>query len=344
MRSRFLAALLAALAVLAAPGRAARAVGDGDGFVVTLFGTWSEKEAIAVVDEAARAGARHVTFLVWLDQDSPNASSVRWDSDDAVTPFSQSTLAPRLARAIAEARRLGLSSGIDPIVKEPGGSRRIFFWPADRAAWFASYGARMRELAAFAEAQGCDELVAGSELSLLFQDAAGWRAVIGGIREVFTGHVTVGGTFPDFETYRFWDACDSIGLSAYFPLASSTRVRSVLLLTWVWRAVRIELALLSRAWGKPVTFVEVGYPATSVAAVTPWDFGWAARTADEDLQRRCFEAFRRVWAGDPLLRRFAIWGGQTPAMDRAFTGGKGFRPLGKAADPVVRGLLSDRAK
>lgn len=96
--------------------------------------------------------------------------------------------------------------------------------------------------------------------------------------------------------------------------------------------------------GKPLTFVEVGYPATEVAARKPWDYAWGERRLDEDLRARCFEAFRRVWGRDPLLRRFAIWGGQPLAVDRNGTGSKGFQPLGKAADPVVRALLAERAR
>jgi hypothetical protein len=332
---------LAILALLAAP-REARAVGDGDGFVVTLFGTWAEKDAIDTVQLAAQAGARHVTFLVFLLQDSPSASNVRWDGEDPATPFARTTLAPRLSRAIAAARRLGLSCGIDPIVRDPQWHPRRSYWPDDRAAWFESYTARMRELGAFAQAEGCDEVIAGSELSYLFQATSGWRGVIAAIRGVFAGHVTVSATFADFATYRFWDACDSIGVSAYFPLAASKSARSTRSFERALRAWRLELALVARIWRKPVTFVEVGYPATDAAAVRPWDYDWPAHAIDEDLQARCFEALSDVFAGDPLVRRMTIWGGQTPAIDREGTGGKGFLPLGKAADPVVRKLFALR--
>jgi hypothetical protein len=334
--------LLVLAALAAAP--AARAAGDGDGVIVTLFGNWSLADATETVRLAGDAGARHVTFLVWLEQDSPTASSVRWTGAAEGVSLDQAPIAPVLEAAIAEARRRGLSAGIDPIVVEPGHSRRMFFRPADRAAWFASYGARMGELAAFAARTGCDELIAGSELSLLFQDARRWREVIRTVRGAFGGHITISATWPDYATIRFWDALDSVGVSAYFPLASSERVRSVTSLAWVWQAHRLHLRAIARLWGKPITFVEVGYPATEVAATRPWDYDWPNRTLDLDLQARAFEAFRRVWGHDATLRRFAIWGGQPLAMDARGTGQKGFDPFGKPAESVVRQLFADRAR
>jgi len=337
-------ALVLAVAVAVAAPSAARAAGAGDGFVVTLFGDWPVADALEVVRLTDEAGGRHVTFIVWLEQDSPSASSVRWEGHPDGTPLDSTPIARKLATAIAEARRRGLSAGIDPIVHERAWSPRHLFWPADRAAWFRSYGARLRELAAFAQRHGCDELIAGSELSLLFQDSTGWRQVIREVRGAFRGHVTISATWPDYAAVRFWDALDSIGVSAYFPLASSARTRSVESFTRVWKLHRTHLKLLSWIWRRPITFVEVGYPATEVAAVRPSDYDWGNRRRDDEMQARTFEAFRRVWGGDGTLRRFAIWGGQPVAVDAAGTGGKGFRPLGKAAEPVVRALFGDRRR
>lgn len=333
--------LALALATVAAPP--ALALGQGDGFIVTLFGDWPLADAIETVRLAEEAGARHVAFLAFLEQDSPSASSVRWVGAGDGEPLARSPIAAKLASAIAEAHGRRLSTGIIPFLWEPGRSRRQFFWPADRAAWFASYRARMAELAAFAEAEGCDELVAASELSILFQDASGWRAIIREIRAGFSGHVTISATWPDYATIRFWDALDSVGVSAYFPLAASRATRSPTVLSWAWRWHALHLKAVARAWGKPLTFVEVGYPATDVAAVMPWDYAWGTRALDEAQQANCFEAFRRVFSRDPALRRFTMWGGQPYWIDAQGTSGKGFLPLGKAAEPVVRRLLAERA-
>jgi hypothetical protein len=333
---------LATLFALALPG-AARALGDGDGFIVTLWGDPQPADLAESVRMAADAGARHVTFLVFLEQDSPSASEVRFHGAQAGDPFDPTPQAQKLAAAIADAQGRGLSAGLDPFLSEPGGSQRHWFSPGDPGAWFASYGARMAELAAWAEAHGVDELIAGSELSLLFEDEAGWRGVIAQIRGGFSGHVTISSTWPDYELLRFWDALDSIGISAYFPLAFADWYESIDAYAAAWELHHAHLAAVAQAWGKPVTFVEVGYPATPVAATMPWDYDWS-RPLDQGRQWTCFEALRTVWSREPLLRRFAIWGLSPAAIDARDTNGRGFLPLGKPAEGAVRDLFTERAQ
>jgi hypothetical protein len=96
---------------------------------------------------------------------------------------------------------------------------------------------------------------------------------------------------------------------------------------------------MAKRFHKPLTFVEVGYPTTRIAATRPWDFGFdkKGRDYDEDLPARCWEAFRQVWGHDPLLRGFRIWGlTSQPENPKAFS------PIGKKAQSVVRQLFSDR--
>jgi hypothetical protein len=335
-------ALIASLAAisLALPEKA-RALGDGDGFVVTLWGDPDPADFTESIRLAADVGARHVTFLVFLEQDSPTASEVRFHGAQAGDPFDGTVQGQKLAAAIANAQGRGLSVGLDPFLAEPGNSARHYFMPADRDGWFASYGARLAELAAWAQAQGADELIAGSELSLLFQDESGWRGVIAGIRPFFSGHVTISSTWPDYEAIPFWDALDSIGVSAYFPLAFAEWYESVDAYAAAWEVHRAHLSAVASSYGKPLTFVEVGYPATPVAATQPWDFDFS-RPLNEGRQWTCFEAFRTVWSREPLLRRFAIWGLSPVAIDARDTSSRGFLPIGKAADGSVRQLFAER--
>src|SRR5688500_7233017 len=71
----FAAAIAIATTTLTAP--AALALGDGDGFVATLWGDPQQADFDEAVRLAASTGARHVSFLVFLHQDSPRASSIR---------------------------------------------------------------------------------------------------------------------------------------------------------------------------------------------------------------------------------------------------------------------------
>jgi hypothetical protein len=334
---------LIALLLLVPLGGAARAIGEGDGFNVTLWNDYSAADAIESNRLAESIGARQVGYLVHMRQESRTSSDVRWLSTSPGTPFANAPAAAVLAAAIADARARGLEVTLVPFLGADQGGPRQQFWPRDRAAWFRSYGARMRELAAFGEANGVREMLVGSELSFLYFDERGWRAVIADVRGVFSGHLTISALFFEYPLVRFWDALDSVGVSAYYPLTFWDGIRDVGMLERVWRLHRAHLTAFAAAKGKPLTFAEVGYPATGVAARMPWDYQWGQRSLDQELQKRCFEAFRRVWSREPRLRRFSIWGLGPVRYDQHDTQGKGFLPIGKAAEDTVRRLFAERA-
>ncbi|GIW72703.1 MAG: hypothetical protein KatS3mg102_2245 [Planctomycetota bacterium] len=343
---RFRGLVRAALALLLWWGMLlprAAALGDGDGFVATLWGPWTREQAFEVNAMAARAGARQISYLVHMRQRDRGASEVRWLGSAPGTPLWAAPAAPVLRDAIADARGRGLAVTLVPFLFADSGEARQWFWPRDRARWFASYGERMEELAEFAARHGVSELLVASELSLLYLDEAGWRGVIGRVRARFSGHLTISTLFYEYATIRFWDALDSIGVSAYFPLAFWTGIRGTDWLERAWRLHHAHLVAFAAALGKPITFAEVGYPATHVAAVQPWDYRWAERRLDPELQARCFEALRRVWSREPRLRRLSIWGLEPAALDARHSGGKGYLPLGKPAESPVRRLFAERA-
>src|SRR5690606_16951051 len=107
-----------------------------------------------------------------------------------------------------------------------------------------------------------------------------------------------------------------------------------------WALHKKHLLALARLHGKPLTFVEVGYPATNIAAVKPWDYDWKRRRLDFELQKRCFEAFRRTWSNEPALRGFRIWG----LSVQSFEPPMGFSPIGKPAEAVVQKLFEERSR
>lgn len=335
---------LALLVVALGTGRPAAAVGDGDGFVATLWGDWSLAAAVESNELAEAAGARQVAYLVHLRQGNRRSNEVRWHgTSTAATPFDQAPLHGTLTAAVADARARGLGVTLVPFIMADSGEHRQWFWPSDRDAWFQSYTDHVVQLARFAEAAGASEMLVGSELTFLYWDEAGWRGTIAAVRSAFSGHLTISTLFWEYATIRFWDALDSVGVSGYFPLAFWTLTRSPGSLERMWRFHKAHLTAFARAVGKPLTLSEVGYPATEVAALMPWDYRWAERRLDPQLQARCFEAFRRVWGREPLLRRFMIWGLGPPAEDQRLTGGKGFSPFGKPAEAEVRALLQERS-
>jgi hypothetical protein len=228
--------------------------------------------------------------------------------------------------------------GLIPLLHWQGGGRQ-YLRPRAPAVWLERYGRLVEELSAFAAAIDASELVVGSELTFLFPYAKAWRSIIARARAHFPGHLTLSPTALDYATIRFWDALDSVGVSAYFPLTPLRALRGPRALELAWWAHRAHLEAVARLWRKSLTFVEVGYPSTEVAALRPWDYRFAERTLDLELQERCFQAFRHVWAGASCLRAFRIWGLST----RSGPNDKTHSPLGKPAEATVSSIFRERA-
>lgn len=309
-----------------------------DGFILTEWGPWSAATVLPAVERALGLGARHVTLLAELTQGVSPDAAARWSFADAGTPLGDGPQGERLRELARRLREHGSSVGIIPLLHWDGGGRQ-WLRPRDPARWLERYALLMRELAAFASTIDADELVVGSELTCLFPHATSWRRIIRGVRAEFGGHLTLSPTALDFATLRFWDALDSIGVSAYFPLAPFRAVRSVRALTAAWWVHRAHLEALAAVWRKPLTFVELGYPSTDIAAVKPWDYRFDERRVDAELQERCFCAFANVWGDSRTLRGFRLWGlGVTPDPH-----GKAHSPLGKPAEATVAALFARRA-
>ena len=318
---------------------ASRATPCPDGFILTEWGEWTPDGVRSALDRALAAGARHVTLLVELTQpESPDAPP-RWSFADTGVPFESGPQAARLRSVAAELKQRGVHVGLIPLLQWKGGGRQ---WLRPRApeAWLERYGNFMEELATFAAAIDASELVVGSELTCLFPYARAWRRIIARVRPRYRGHLTLSPTALDYATIRFWDALDSVGVSAYFPLSLTRLLRDPRALALAWWAHRAHLEVVARSWQKPLTFVEVGYPSTEVAALRPWDYRFQERVLDLELQDLCWQAFKTVWADAASLRSFRIWGlsAQSEPNDKTHC------PLGKPAETTISSLFGARAR
>lgn len=308
-----------------------------DGFILTEWGKWTPDDVRAPLSRALAAGARHVTLLVELAQAKSPGSQPCWSFAEADEPFERTSQASRLRAVAGELASRGVSVGLIPLLQWEGGGRQ-YLRPRAPELWLERYGDFMEELSAFAAAIDASELVVGSELTFLFPHARAWRRIVARVRAHFPGHLTLSPTALDYATIRFWDALDSLGVSAYFPLAPFRALREPRALALAWWAHRAHLEAVARLWRKPLTFVEVGYPSTEVAALRPWDYRFDERKLDLELQDRCWQAFRTVWAGAPILRSFRIWGLSTSSGPNDKT----HSPLGKPAEATVASLFRQR--
>lgn len=275
------------------------------------------------------SGARHLAIPYF------GCQTDIYSSDVGACEVYARGLQPFRSDPITLARRAqayGFDVSFLPIIATPDWQWRGFFDPIDVPAWFKSYGAWIRRVAREAQALGMRELVVSTEMTRIYRHEDAWRRLLQDLRHDFDGPLILTVNWGDLN-HGFWDEADAIGMSGYYPLSLEANPRQEDL-DAAWQKLRLEFVELSRRWNRPIHMTEVGYQSASSAASTPWSAP-AGALPDEDLQARCFDAFRKAWVGESALVRANIWstaaeGPDSPAFPMSF------EPLGKSAEQVLR--------
>lgn len=146
-----------------------------------------------------------------------------------------------------------------------------------------------------------------------------WRQIIQRVRKVYRGGLTYSANWwREWEHVAFWDALDFIGIGAYFELRAQPPERldavpgtaSREQLVARWRPVVEHLRRVSKQYGKPVLFTEIGYAGFIDCAERPWE--WAGKqekgtAIDHRAQARAFGALLDVVAAEECLAGLFVW-------------------------------------
>jgi len=269
-------------------------------------------------------GANAVSIVPYGFSRAPDEPTVRYLGTDESED--------RIFRTLEQARRQGLKTVLKPQLWAP---RRftgdiVFERPADFERWWAGYRRWMLHHARVAALGRADVLVIGTELGGVTRHRDAWRRLIRDVRRIYPGPLTYAANWAgDFETMPFWGDLDLLGLNMYYPLAvpgetpraDSPRVREL----------RAKLAAMSRRYGKPILFTEVGYAASAAAAAEPWkeDHG----PLDPAMQARCYEVVFQAFSREPWLAGLFWW--KWPSHGQGSAEDPSFSPLGKPALGVL---------
>ncbi len=242
------------------------------------------------------------------------------------------------------ARLKGISTLLKPHLWVRGGT-----WVGDIqmdddrewAAWFESYRTFILHYAKLAEASGIEALCIGTELrNASVGHPRRWRALIREIRTVYRGRLTYAANWNDeYDQIEFWDALDFIGVQAYFPLTQHAKP-TVDELAAGWKPHAAALRAVSRRFGRPIVFTEVGYRSTTSAAIEPWTWpeqdGNARPSPDDVTQARCFEALFQTFWKEQWFGGAYIWKWYPDGKPSRKDAATDFTPQGKPAENVIR--------
>ncbi|MGE5326627.1 MAG: glycoside hydrolase family 113, partial [Deltaproteobacteria bacterium] len=216
-----------------------------------------------------------------------NTGAGSWESDDGIEQMT------RVAHSLG--MKVMLKPGV--WVSNGGFAGSVEFQSAaERAAWFESYTAFVEHYATLAKRIHADLFCVGGEFVKLTQDEAAWRQIIARARQIYPGPLVYAANFGDeFETIKFWDALDYIGLQNYYPLPDNLSTGEV---------VRKVEAVHSK-YERPVIFTEVGFASGEDANRTPWENGHGKISLD--LQASCYRAVLEAFYDQPWFEGLYWW-------------------------------------
>jgi hypothetical protein len=195
----------------------------------------------------------------------------------------------------AEAHKLGMKVMLKPHVWRLQGKPAMAREEAQ--AWLREYKPYIEHYARFAERIHADTLCIGTELRALTQQEAEWRDIITAVRALYRGPITYAANHgEEFETIRFWDAVDVIGIDNYYPLEDDY---GAMKLTSVIEKVQQKFA-------KPVLFTEAGFGAHKDSHKEPWE-DETQKPLDLTEQARGYEALMNAVKDKPWFRGVYWW-------------------------------------
>ena len=284
------------------------------------------------IDEIADVGAD--TVLLVIDSRQENGTSSHIYLDMRMTPTPE-----QLSALIDHAKQRKLRVILMPIVllDNPRGNEwRGTLKPDSWDDWFDSYRDMMTQFAWIAQGHGVDVMVVGSELVSSEPKVDQWTKTINKIREVFKGNLTYSANWDHYTALPFWDQLDLIGMNSYYKLGDDKNVPEKEIENR-WREIQGNILSFQQKVKKPVLFLEAGWCSLENAASEPWDYTQQDLPADNDLQKRLYEAFFNVWYGNPALGGFMMWEWPPGTPEE-----KGYTPKGKPAEQVLRQWMAKK--
>jgi len=252
---------------------------------------YGSAQAAEVLDGLRERGVNAVALVPYAAQHAEDAElrfPLRMERDELV------------AASARHARSLGMRILLKPQVWVRGG-----LYPGDldypeperRAQWFASYRQYIERQAALAKEISADVFCVGVEFALLSRHEREWRDIIASVRRLYDGPLVYAANFgEEFESVRFWDALDYIGLDNYYPLPADLSTAEV----------TRKIEAVHREFNKPVLFTEAGFSTYEQAHERPWEDEPGGAHSPE-AQARYIEASLEGFYDKPWLHGVFWW-------------------------------------
>ena len=282
-------------------------------------------------DMVEKCAINTVNFIVMAGQEHTYSTEIQWKNNPRIPSDAD------LVALFRYAKEKGLQRIMKPMVNPMDGYWRAFirFFDEDVPCepkwrdWFANYTEYIRHYAVLSEQEGVEMLIAGCELVGTDHRDVEWRALIAEVRKVYAGLVTYNCDKYQEHNVKWWDACDVISSSGYYPVHD-----------WPRQIARIQAVV--EKFDKPFFFSEVGCPSTANSGNIPNDWTLVGKfPVDMDEQVKFFRIMFE--SCEPLSWHYgySIWDwpcmvkpDYNPATD------PGYAVIDKPAGDYIRSVFS----
>ena len=278
-------------------------------------------------------GVNWITLFPTCYQENITSTQIRCRTDTS-TPTDDD-----LTHAIQYAHGLGIRVMLKPhidVTNDPAHWRGQIDFGGDEGgwkAWFASYTDFITHYATLAQRTGADYFAVGTELPNTSSRADQWRAVVKAVRAIYSGPLIYAANQGEEVNVTWWDAVDAIGVDAYYPL-TQTNQPTLAQLKAAWAPIASQLGQLSRRWGRPIVFPEIGYRSIDGTNQAPYDY---QMTGSVDLQEQadCYQAVFETLTGQDWWRG-VFWHNWTTIPTQGGPYDEDYTANNKPAEDVLR--------
>jgi hypothetical protein len=294
-------------------------------------GDWSTPLAErSLATMASELSLNWVTLAFGALQDTPQSTKIHFDHAPTISD-------EEIRRAIRQAKALGLSVCLKPVVNVKNGTWRahINFFDIDVPCepkwsdWFRSYGQFILHYAQIAQEEACDLYCIGCEMVSTDRREGEWRSLIARVRDIFHGPITYNCDKYQEDQVKWWDAVDYISSSGYYPVNA-----------WEENLDRIERVV--KAFGKPFFFMEAGCMSREGSEFIPNDWSLTG-TPSEAAQDAFYRAMFTACDKRPWVEGFMLWDWPAKLAEPTESATDGeYSVYGKRAAETIRQYYRDR--
>lgn len=242
--------------------------------------------------------------------------------------------------AIRMAKSLGLKVCLKPMVNclDQVWRARIGF-PQEGGyweKWFRSYFSFMLYYAEIAQAEGCEMLCTGCEMTCMDMQEKFCRQLIEEVRKVYTGIVMHNVNHGQEYTAKWLDCVDVVGISGYYPVTTADDLSKEKMIS-SWKKVKDKLKEVSEYYKKPVMFAEIGVRNEKGCSRYPWDFKMPYVEDAQQEQADFYDSVMEVFWDEPWFSGFFWWDWKAVLPQGEFIErNRDFGVYGKLAENVLK--------